>query len=69
MLLDPSKHRNMRYAFNSETVSQQVNQPTFRHFTKLDIDFFNWSMQETNSFQHAYPIRFLCFTICQISHA
>ena len=40
MLLDPSKHRNMRYAFNSETVSQQVNQPTFRHFTKLDIDFF-----------------------------
>lgn len=40
MLLDTTKHRNMRYAFNSNSVSQQVNQPTFRHYEKLDIDFF-----------------------------
>ena len=40
MLLDPTKHRNIRYAFNSHNVSKQVNQPTFRHFSKLDSDFF-----------------------------
>ena len=40
MLLDPSKHRNFRYAFNSQSVSRQVNQQTFRHFTKLDCDFY-----------------------------
>ena len=40
MLLDPTKHRNIRYAFNSHEVSKQVNNSTFRHFSKLDIDFF-----------------------------
>ena len=40
MLLDPTKHRTFRYAFNSHTVSKQVNQSTFRHFSKLDRDFF-----------------------------
>ena len=29
MLLDPTKHRTIRYAFNSHTVSKQVNQSTF----------------------------------------
>ena len=40
MLLDPTKHRSVKYAFNSNRVSQQVNQPTFRHFSKLDNDFY-----------------------------
>ena len=40
MLLDPTKHRNIRYAFDSHNVSRQVNQPTFRHFNKLESDFF-----------------------------
>ena len=40
MLLDPTKYRNIRYAFDSHNVSRQVNQPTFRHFNKLESDFF-----------------------------
>ena len=35
-----SKHTNFRYAFYSQSVSRQVNQQTFRHFTKLDSDFY-----------------------------
>ena len=40
MLLDPTKHRAIKYAFDSNRVSQQVNEPTFRHFNKLDSDFY-----------------------------
>ena len=40
MLLDPTKHRNIRYAQDLKKFSKQVNQPTFRHFDILDEEFF-----------------------------
>ena len=40
MLLDPTNHRNIRYAQDLKKLSKQVNQPTFRHFDILDDEFF-----------------------------
>ena len=62
MLLDPTKHRNIRYAFNSHDVSKQVNHSTFRHFNKLDLDFFEVEHAKKQTIFNMH-IQFLFFVL------
>ena len=69
MLLDPTKHRNIRYAFNSHNVSRQVNQPTFRHFNKLESDFFEVEHSKKQTvFGMPIQLSFFYFAICKIAY-
>ena len=70
MLLDPTKHRNIRYAQDLKKLSKQVNQPTFRHFDILDEEFFEIEHAKRQTVLNMQiQLGFFCSAVCKVKNA